>query len=187
MFYEQHLKALVLKQGSDYVVNPSSGAKISPNFMRFFNSATQFSETVYPGGSQTPQLRFTLRPFPVQGIKNLVFDMNGQSLSSSGAPKQFTWSGGDVGQVKVTGSMGGAELGILNYSGTWAVFQFFSEADRWQSAGSTSTVEWVPKSGLSGQPMMIGGKPLTLRYDLDMPGAPVFNKAFLGSIKCTVN
>ena len=35
--------------------------------------------------------------------------------------------------------------------------------------------------------MMIGGKPLTLRYDLELQGAPVFNKAFLSGMRCTVN
>ena len=187
MFYQQHMKPLVLKQGDEYVVNPASGAKINPNFIRFFNHAMQFSETVYPGGSQSPQLRFTLHPFPVQGLQELTFDMNGQTLPSSASPKQFTWTGAETGAVRVNGSMGGAELGILNYSGTWAVFQFFSEADRWQSSGSTQSVEWVPRSGTSGQPMMVGGKPLTLRYDLDMQGAPVFNKSFLAGIRCSAN
>ena len=117
-FYEQQLKSLLLRQGSEYVVNPSSGAKVSPGFLRFFNHAVQFSETVYPGGSPTPQLHFTLHPYPVQGMQELTFDMNGQTLPASGSPKQFTWTGGDMGQVRVTGSMGGAELGILSYSGT---------------------------------------------------------------------
>jgi hypothetical protein len=35
--------------------------------------------------------------------------------------------------------------------------------------------------------MMVGGKPLTLRYDLDMQGAPVFNKSFLAGIRCSAN
>jgi type VI secretion system protein ImpL len=187
IFYEQQLKPLVIKRGSEFVVNPAGGAKISAGFLRFFNHAAQFSETVYPGGSQTPQLRFTLRPYPVAGIQELTFDMNGQTLSASGSPKQFVWTGGDSGEVRVIGSMGGTELGILNYTGPWAIFQFFSEADRWQIAGSGQSAEWVPKSGLNGQPMMIGGKALTLRYDLDMPGAPVFNKAFMNGMKCSIN
>jgi len=187
MFYEQHLKAMVVKQGNEYVVNPASGAKISPGFIHFFNHATQFSETVYPGGSQAPQLRFTLRPYPVPGIQEVTFDMNGQTLLASASPKQFTWTGGEMGQVRVTGSMGGTELGILNYSGPWAVFQFFSEADRWQNSGNGQSVEWVPKSGTSGQPMIVSGKPLTLRYDLEMQGAPVFNKSFLAGMRCSAN
>jgi type VI secretion system protein ImpL len=187
LFYEQNLKSLVLKQGTDYVVNPAGGARISPAFLSFFNRAAQFSDTVYPGGSAAPQLHFTLHPYPVPGMQELTFAMNGQTLAASGAPKQFTWSGGDTGQVSVTGKMGGAELGILNYSGTWAVFQFFSEADRWQNSGNVQVVEWVPKSGLSGQPMMIGGKPLTLRYDLELAGAPVFNKNFLAGLHCSAN
>jgi type VI protein secretion system component VasK len=117
----------------------------------------------------------------------VTFDMNGQTLLASASPKQFTWTGGEMGQVRVTGSMGGTELGILNYSGPWAVFQFFSEADRWQNSGNGQSVEWVPKSGTSGQPMIVSGKPLTLRYDLEMQGAPVFNKSFLAGMRCSAN
>jgi type VI secretion system protein ImpL len=186
-FYDQNLKALLVKQGGEYVVNPASGAKISAGFMTFFNHAAQFSETLYPGGASAPQLRFLLKPYPVPGIQDLTFEMNGQSLSASGSPKQFVWTGGDMGQVRVVGKMGDSELGILNYTGTWAVFQFFAEADRWQTAGNVSVVEWVPKSGLSGQPMMVAGKPLTLRYDLELAGAPVFQKAFLAGLRCTAN
>jgi len=186
-FYEQNFKNLVVRQGTNFVVNPSGGVKITPAFLGFFNRAVQFSEAVYAGNSPQPQLRFTLRPYPVTGIEALTFDMNGQTLPTPGPAKQFTWTGGDMGEVRVTGKMGGAELGILSYSGTWALFQFFSEADRWETAGNTHTVEWVPKSGLSAQPMMVGGKPLTLRYDLEMAGAPVFNRAFLAGLRCTAN
>ncbi len=185
-FYDAHLKSFVVKQGSEFVVNPASGAKISPGFIAFFNRAAAFSSTVYPEGPN-PQLRFTLKAYAVAGIEALTFEMNGQTLSTPETPKQFVWTGSDMGQVRVTGKLGGTEVGILNYSGTWAPFQFFSEADRWQGSGTTSVVEWVPKSGLSAQPMMIGGKPLTLRYDVELAGAPVFNKAFLGGLRCTAN
>jgi type VI secretion system protein ImpL len=184
MFYEQNLKNVLVRQGSGYVINPASGARVSPHFLAFFNRAVEFSEALYPGNSPTPNLRFTLRPYTVDGIQSLTFEMNSQKLVAPGSAKDFAWTGGDMNQVRVVGKLGGADLGILSYSGPWAVFHFFAEADKWQTSGNTHVVEWIPKSGQSAQPMIISGKPLTLRYDLQMAGAPVFNKAYLAGLRC---
>ncbi len=184
-FYEQNLKNVLVRQGPEFALNPATGAKLSGQFMAFFNRAAAFSDALYPGGSPTPNLRFTLRPYPVEGIQSLSFELNGQTLVAPGGARDFTWTGGEMSEVRVTGKLGGADLGILNYGGPWALFHFFAEADKWQTSGNTYTLEWIPKSGQSAQPMIVSGKPLTLRYDLQLPGAPVFNKAFLGGLRCT--
>ncbi|HEU5451668.1 MAG TPA: ImcF-related family protein, partial [Terriglobales bacterium] len=184
-FYEQHLKPLVLRQGGEFVVNPASGARISPRFLSFFSNAALFSETVYPAGSTRPNLAFRLKPYPAEGISGPALDINGQTLAAPGGPRQFTWDGGDMSTVRVSGKLGSADVTFLSYAGSWAVFQFFSEADRWQTQGNVSTVEWTPRSGASGQPMIVAGRPLTLRYDLELSGAPVFSKSFLASLRCS--
>lgn len=184
-FYEQHLKPLVVRQGTEFVVNPAGGARISPRFLSLFSNAALFSETVYPGGSTRPNLAFRLKPYPAEGISGPVLDINGQALAAPGGPRQFTWDGGDMSTVRVSGKLGSADVTFLSYAGSWAVFQFFSEADRWQTQGNVSSVEWTPRSGASGQPMILAGKPLTLRYDLEMSGAPVFSKSFLASLRCS--
>jgi type VI protein secretion system component VasK len=139
---------------------------------------------VYPAGSARANLNFRLKPYAVEGIQGPTLDINGQTLTAPGGPKQFTWDGGQMAALHVSGKLGGSDISFLSYSGTWAIFQFFAEADRWQPAGNMYSVEWTPRSGTSGQAMMIAGKPLTLRYDLELSGAPVFSKAFLGSLRC---
>jgi len=96
----------------------------------------------------------------------------------------FTWPRGR--EARLAGSMGGAELGFLNYNGTWAVFRFFADADRWQPAGSGYNFEWVPRQGQSAQPMTLSnGRPLTVRYFLDMgTTAPIFQKNYLSGFQC---
>ncbi|MFB3815811.1 MAG: ImcF-related family protein [Terriglobales bacterium] len=177
-------QAVLVRQGPQVMVNPTAGVKISPRLVEFLNRAVAFTDTVYPGNSPTPNLRFNLKPYTVEGIQALTFDSNGQKLVAPGSPQDFTWIGGETGQVRISGKLGGSDVTFLNYGGTWAVFHFFAEADRWQTQGNVHMVEWVPRSGQGGQPMIINNKPLTLRYDLQMAGAPVFQKAFLTSFRC---
>ena len=84
------------------------------------------------------------------------------------------------------GSLGGPELGLLEYNGLWSVFRFFGDADRWQPAGGGYNFDWVPRQGQSGQPMTLGnGKTVTVRYFLDMGTAPpVFQKNYLSGFQC---
>jgi hypothetical protein len=35
--------------------------------------------------------------------------------------------------------------------------------------------------------MSFNGKPVTISYDLEMTGAPVFSKAFLAAMRCSAN
>jgi hypothetical protein len=69
--------------------------------------------------------------------------------------------------------------------GLWAAFRFFGDADRFQPTGSTYSLQWVPKSGQSNQPTRIGGKVVTLPFQLDLKGAPpVFQKGYLSGFQC---
>jgi hypothetical protein len=66
----------------------------------------------------------------------------------------------------------------------WAAFQFFGEAERWQPAGTGYNLEWVIRIG--GKPVLLpGGAPLTVRYYLDMNGAPpFFQKGYFSGMGC---
>jgi len=189
MFYEQNLKNHLQRSGAQYVpTNADANMRISPAFLRFFNRAVAFSDAIYRNGSaQDPQLAYTLKAQPNEGLQSLSLTLDGQTLKSNAAGGQqmsFTWPRGR--EARLAGSMGGAELGFLNYTGTWAVFRFFADADRWQPAGSGYNFEWVPRQGQSAQPMTLSnGRPLTVRYFLDMgTTAPIFQKNYLSGFQC---
>lgn len=190
VFYEQTLKKYMTKQGSQYVSSGESGIRMTPQFLRFFNRATAFSDALYRNGaSQDPQLSYTLRAMPAEGIQGLTLTLDGQTLKSTGAGGQqasFQWPGLRAREARLAGSLGGPEFGFLSYNGLWAVFRFFGDADRWQASGSGYNFEWVPRQGQSGQPMTLSsGKPLTVRYFLDMgTTAPIFQKNYLSGFQC---
>ncbi|MGA3212480.1 MAG: ImcF-related family protein [Terriglobales bacterium] len=184
-FYQQN-QAVFMRQGTEVTINPASGVKgASPRLLAFLGHALSFSDAVF-GNSPTPNLRFILKGHPVEGIGTLTFDMNGQDLTGAGVPKDFIWTGGEMSQIRVTEKPGGGGYQFLAFSGTWAPFKFFAAAEKWtQSGGSTYTLDWTPKTG--DQPMSFNGKPVTISYDLEMTGAPVFSKAFLAAMRCSAN
>jgi hypothetical protein len=72
----------------------------------------------------------------------------------------------------------------FNQSGTWATFRFFGSANRWQTTPSGHRVEWDLRAGVGGVTLP-SGKPFTVRYDLEMAGAPpIFRPDYLASLRC---
>ncbi len=189
-FYDANLKNMLIRQGPQYVAQPSGSMTLNPAFVRFFNQAAAFTDAVYPGGSPQPHLAYTLKSNPTEGLQAISLTIDGQTLTSSGGKpnsRQFVWPGAGVQGVVLSGKLGGQDVNLLTFDGLWAVFQFFASAERWQQAGSVYSLEWVPKT--SNRPMTLsGGRPLTVRFDLDTGGAPlILQKGYLSSLRCVSN
>ena len=58
------------------------------------------------------------------------------------------------------------------------------DAERWEPSGSGYNLEWVVRVG--GKPATLpSGAPLTVRFQLDMGGAPAFfKKGSLAGLRC---
>jgi type VI secretion system protein ImpL len=185
-FYEASLQKLLQKQGAQYVAAPGASVTLNPQFVGFFNRAAALSEAFYRGGSDVPHLNYTLKPVPSEGIQDVTLRIDGQALSG-GAPKQFTWPGAAVREAKASVKFGGTDLGFSENTGLWAVYQFFEEAERWVPAGDAYQLEWIVRAGK--KPMTLpSGRPLTVRFELNMNGAPpVFEKGYLSRMGCVAD
>lgn len=187
-FYDDNLQKLLPKQGSQYVATPAGGVSLNPAFASFFNQAASFSDFLYAGGAQDPHIAYTLKPVPAEGIQTLGLALDGQTLTYSGgdAPgKQFVWQGSGAHAAKATVKFGGGpDLAWSTSDGLWAIFQFFNKADTWKPMGTGNLLEWVIRIGKD--PVMLpSGKPLTVRFDLDMNGGPqVFQKGYFSRMGC---
>ncbi len=191
-FYDQNLQKLLPRQGNLYVQASGGGITLSPGFVGFFNRAAAFANALYPGGSQAPRLTYTLRQAPTADIDSLRLIIDGQTADYSAAnatAKQFFWPGPSFHEVKLTGKFkGGSDFNFPSYDGLWAAFEFFGDADKWQSIlGGGAGLEWMLRGGRQGRPVTSpsSGQPLVVRFDLDMGGAPpVFQKGYFAGLAC---
>jgi type VI secretion system protein ImpL len=188
-FYNASLKNFLLPQGSEYVPNPASTQKVNPAFLSFFSRAMNLERALYTGAPGQIQFKYALRPHPTESVGSLAMNIDGQTMTYGGgnAPfKQFTWPGATAQGVRLTVKIsGGSELGFPSYDGTWGVFHFFADADRWQQTGSTYNIEWVLRVA-GGRPVTApSGKPVTVQFDLDTLGAPpILQKGYLSTLQC---
>jgi type VI secretion system protein ImpL len=188
-FYNASLKNLLLPQGVEYVPNPSGGQQVHPAFLSFFNRAMNLERALYTGAPGQIQFKYALRPHPTESVGSLTMNIDGQTMTYSGgnAPfKQFTWPGATAQGVTLTVKIsGGSELGFPNYDGTWGVFHYFADADKWQQTGTTYNIEWVLRVA-GGRPVTApSGKPVTVQFDLDTLGAPpILQKGYLSTMQC---
>jgi type VI secretion system protein ImpL len=186
-FYDANLQRLLLKQGAQYAAVSAGGITLNPAFVAFFNRAAELTDTFYGRGSDMPALTYTLKPVPSEGIQGLTLRLDGQVLTTTGTnatPKQFTWPGTSVREAKASVKFGGTDLGWSDNDGLWAVFQFFEEAERWVPAAGAYQLEWTVRAGKKAMTLP-SGRPLTVRFELNMGGAPpVFEKGYLARLGC---
>jgi type VI secretion system protein ImpL len=189
-FYDANLQRVLQKQGSQYAATPGGAITPTAAFIAFFNRAAALTDAFYAAGAQDPHLTYNLKPVASEGIQSLTLRLDGQDLTTvaaGGAGKQFSWPGATVREAKASVKFGGTDLGWSSNEGLWAVFQFFEEAERWQPAGAAWQLEWVVRAGKNAMTLP-SGKPLTVRFELNMGAAPpVFEKGYLSHLGCAAD
>jgi len=180
-FYDSSLQKLLQKQGGQYVPVQSGSMSVTQAFTGFFNRAAAFSDALYAGNSADPHLSYTLKPLPSEGIKNLNISLriDGQTLAYSGGvalAKQFVWPGASH-EAVATVKFGGQDVTWSNNDGLWALFQFFGKAERQEG----NVLEWVARLGKD--PMLVNGKPLTVRVEVGMT-PPLYQRGYFSSLAC---
>jgi type VI secretion system protein ImpL len=184
-FYNESLQSSLQKQGAQYVANPASSLQLNPAFIAFFNKAARFSEALYPGNATDPSLRYSLAPQRSDQIKEISVSIDGKTSKGMGS-KQYIWTGSTAHKVQISAKLsGGSDFEFQNREGSWAVFHFFADADRWSQSGNAYNLEWIVRQGREGRPVMVGGKELTYQFMVDTGGAaPIFQKNFLIGLRC---
>jgi type VI secretion system protein ImpL len=175
-FYDQNLKTILLRQGSQFSLNPAAPMHVSPQFISFMNHAATVSEALYPAGSQQPHFTYALQQLPSKGIEKLSLAIDDQTLSGDGQTKQFGWTGSATATVKGNVSYSGNTLQFANDQGIWALFHFLDGA-KWTPA-SPPTLEWPMEIGHAAVKLP-DGTPVVIRYELTS-GAQMFRRESLG-------
>ncbi len=185
---ETSLQKVLTRQGSTYVANPNGGVTLNPAFLSFFNQATAFSDMLYAGNTPDPHFGYSLKPLPAEGVSiGINLDIDGQTLTYAGGnamPQPFMWRAAGTHEFKSTLKIAGSQsLGWLSGDGLWAVFHFFAQAERSLPADSGQILEWIIYTGKT--PMTVDGKPVTVRFQVDMGGAPlILLKGYFTRMAC---
>lgn len=184
-FYEANLKNFLQKQGNQYVPAPNAPFPLNPAFVRFFNQAMAFSEALYPEGAAEPRYSYSMRALPSDQLQSvtLTIDKQTTTFTAQTPPQRYVWPSYQLKLgVRVAG---GSEFGLHDWQGLWSAFRFFVDADQLTQSGSGYVLTFQPTQGRSATPMMVLGRPLVYRFQLDTGGAPaIFSKDFLASLRC---
>ena len=177
----------VVLQGSQYVGKPGNPSA-SPALLNFFNRVANISAAFFPNNAKDLQLAFTVKVNPSEDVQALTLSMGTQTLRYTGgasAPQQFVWSG-TFQQVKLRVRFaGGSDFDYPTSTGLWAVFDFFSNFEKWQQNGSVATIESIAKIGNKPITVPKSGHPATVSLTLDTGAAPnIFKPGYFSSLTC---
>jgi type VI protein secretion system component VasK len=186
-FYNSTLSKVLVKQGSQYVDDPSGSVRATPAFRDYWNRVAIFSDVMFPANSKQPRLSVTLKFVANRNVNNVRFSVEGKNLSTSGAnpsAMQFNWNGGTQ-PVTLNARIGNSDIPFGRYEGFWGLFRFFADSENWRINGLTSTFERVVRQGLRGTPLTFSdGSPMILRFVLDSGRSPIFQRGFMGGLRC---
>ncbi|HXB72185.1 MAG TPA: ImcF-related family protein [Candidatus Acidoferrales bacterium] len=189
--YDTSLQKLLTRQGAQYQASPAGGSALTPGFVTFFNQAAALSEALYAGNTPDPHFAYSLKPLPSEGIPNIgvTLVIDGQTLTYSGGAAvstPFTWQAAGPHDFKSTLKIGGQPADWLSGQGLWAAFHFFDQAERAVPAESGQILEWIIRAGRG--PMTVDGKPVTVRFQLEMGNSPaLFQKGFFSRMGCVAD
>lgn len=164
-----------------YVARPGGQLNISPQFLEFFNRVAAISGALYPDGSSQIQFAYNITPFPNDALERLELEVDGRVLRSTGrggSTADFVWPG-QGGGVVMRIFPGGFEP--QRHNGLWAVTRFLANATGFDTA--SGTYEWRPET--SGQPMVLNGRQVVIRYRVSYPsGVPFLQQGYLSGLSC---
>jgi type VI secretion system protein ImpL len=181
-FYSNNLKSLIIQQGAQYVPAPGSTVVVMPGFLRFFTHAAAFSSELFAQAGTVPNLSFTLHQVPTKGIQNVTLSVDTQRITGLGATQPFIWNAQTAQQAQLSASYADAkDLHLLQFQGTWALFQLLNKAHPQRSSGVTQ-LEFPLE--VSGTPITLEGTPLVIRFDLSGQSADVLTPGGLSGLRC---
>jgi len=183
---QQAFAKLVVKQGRFWVPAPEEqDAKLTPEFLQFFNRMMSISEALYGEGT-TLRLRYGLRTLASPNIQNITLEIDGDTIAGAGQGKTFAWPGASGSQRVRARVLAGANVTFGSYDGMWGIFRWFGDAD--PRPPGTKVIQFSRVRQGRGNPEEVqdaSGKAIVLRLELtELPnGIDVFDRNFF-NIRC---
>jgi type VI secretion system protein ImpL len=187
-FYQTTLAGIIPLQGTSYVATPGA-VRISPRFVTLLNKAKAFSEAVYANDSPEPRLTMQVTPqaseqFPVVAI-NLDGMLMRSTRNGNSESARVTWPGSGH-EAKLSANIGPQEYTIAGpYTGQWAVFQLFNQADEWTPQANGYRVGWELRTSAQRTVSATGvSAKATVQVDVPASVMQIFRRGFFNGAEC---
>ncbi len=188
VLYDEVLQKSLVKVGTQYVPKQGTDAQpLSSAFVAFFNRAAGVTQALYQNGGTDLRMPLVIRPLLSDAVPASTLTIDGQRQQfnrRAAAAKQFIWTGAQSGNATLSAQVGSTEVQLLAFTGPWAMFQLFQEADRWQTNGGLHAVEWSLRTR-GQQSTLPDGSALRVGMELSLEGLPpVMQKGYLSGLSC---
>jgi type VI secretion system protein ImpL len=181
-FYERELKAVLTRQGNEFVVNPSAPMKFNPAFLTSLSRMAALSEMFFREGAKEPKFDFSVRLATGEDVQSLQMHILGQTVRlGPKVAQKLTWPG-KASDVRLTPKFtGGSEFEApMTDPGLWAPFRFFGEFSGWEPApGSEYLLSRNLNLGTRQIYVPNTNRPVVLRLLVDAAGAQMFRPGSL--------
>jgi type VI secretion system protein ImpL len=179
-FYDETLQRMLTRQGPQFVALPQGTMTLSTTFVSFFNRMAAFSDALYPDGSPTPSLSFTLTPRKPEGATVVTVMIDGQTVRSTPNADEtalIRWSPVTGERARITAQFAGQEVTLVSYDGPWALLRLLQDA-QWQGQGSEHRLSWTLQAP--------GGRPARVDAALSDLTAPasVLRRGYFAGASC---
>jgi type VI secretion system protein ImpL len=166
-FYQDALQGLLTPQG-----RARPGARVRPEFARFFARAAEFTSAVFRGTDM--MVVFDFQPAIPAGASEVVLQVDGDQTSftpTARASRTFAWEADRARAASLVVNFAGERVTVASGAGPWAVFRLFY-AGEWSGSGPYR-VEWrVP--GRS--------ETVTAQVSFESGVPPVFRPGYVGAL-----
>jgi type VI secretion system protein ImpL len=179
-FHDQALQRLLTRQGAQFVAVPQGTTMLSTTFVTFFNRMAAFSDALYPDGSPTPGLSFTLTPRIPEGATSVTITIDGQTVRSTPNADETAlvrWSPVTGERARIAAVYSGHEITLASYEGPWALLRLLQDA-QWQPQGGNQRLTWTLR-GIGDRPARVDATVA----DLQAPAA-VLRKSHFAGVAC---
>jgi type VI secretion system protein ImpL len=157
--YKDKWDKYLQKQGSRYVASNGGNVKITDAFSAFFNRATALSDALYPNGSPTPHVRYSLRQTSTN-IDGLALKIGSETLTGTGQEKNLIWTGASEDILQAA-----KDLPLRStLSGPWAIFHLINDGHPVRNGTGAYDLRFVQQS--NNQDVIVKGQKQSYTYQL---------------------
>jgi type VI secretion system protein ImpL len=151
------------------IYTSASPIPVNPALLNFLNAAHSAAAILFPNGSPSPQLSFTIAQEKSNDLSPATLEIDGATFANIGVPNRVNWQYRPQGVVKLAGSGQ-----TKNNFGPWAIFHFAYAAKH----PTPNKLEYIfQNNGITEKAQ--NGAEIIYRFDIEDTGARLLNPDFM--------